>query len=70
MINKILPWLSIRSKLIIAFVGLSIVPLVLVGIHSVFSNVHMMESIAIENLNHDVSTIREKTANANAFYDY
>jgi two-component system sensor histidine kinase AtoS len=63
MINKILPWLSIRSKLIIAFVGLSIVPLVLVGIHSIFSNVHMMENIAIENLNHDVTTIREKSSN-------
>jgi PAS domain S-box-containing protein len=62
-INKIFPWLSIRSKLIIAFVGLSIVPLVLVGIHSIFSNVRMMENIAIENLNHDVNTIREKTAN-------
>lgn len=62
MINKILPWLSIRSKLIIAFVGLSIIPLVLVGIHSIFSNVRMMEDIAIENLNHDVNSIREKTA--------
>jgi PAS domain S-box-containing protein len=62
-INKIFPWLSIRSKLIIAFVGLSIIPLILVGIHSIFSNVRMMESIAIENLNHDVNTIKEKTAN-------
>jgi len=63
MINKIFPWLSIRSKLIIAFVGLSIIPLVLVGIHSIFSNVQMMENNAIENLNHNVNTIREKTAN-------
>lgn len=62
-INKIFPWLSIRSKLIIAFVGLSIIPLLLVGIYSVLSNVNTMENIAIENLNHDVNTIKEKTAN-------
>lgn len=61
--NKIIPWLSIRSKLIIAFVGLSIVPLALVGLHGIFSNVQMMEKIALENLTHDVHTIRENTAN-------
>src|SRR6266498_957471 len=63
MINKILPWLSIRSKLIIAFVGLSIAPLALVGIYFILSNVQMMQNNAIDNLNHDVSTIREKAAN-------
>lgn len=62
-LNKIFPWLSIRSKLIIAFVGLSVVPVALVGLHSIFSNVSMMEKIAYENLTHDVQTIREKTAN-------
>ncbi|MBI4547148.1 MAG: PAS domain S-box protein [Ignavibacteriae bacterium] len=63
LIDKLLPWLSIRSKLIIAFVGLSIIPLLLVGLHSIFSNVNMMEKIALENLTHDVHTIREHTAN-------
>lgn len=62
-LSNLLPWLSIRSKLIIAFVGLSIVPLVLVGLHGIFSNVQMMEKIALENLTHDVHTIRENTAN-------
>ncbi|MBI4534939.1 MAG: PAS domain-containing protein [Ignavibacteriae bacterium] len=62
-LNKIFPWLSIRSKLIIAFTGLSIVPVALVGVHSIFSNVRMMEEIAFENLTHDVHTIREKTSN-------
>lgn len=61
--DKILPWLSIRSKLIIAFVGLSIIPLALVGIYFIFSNVQMMQNNAIDNLNHDVNTIREKAGN-------
>ncbi|MEK6755676.1 MAG: PAS domain S-box protein, partial [Bacteroidota bacterium] len=62
-LNKILPWLSIRSKLIIAFAGLSIIPVGLVGLHGIYSNVRMMKQIAFENLTHDVQTIREKTAN-------
>jgi len=62
-IKKILPRLSIRSKLIIAFTGLSVLPVILVGLHGIFSNVKLMESIALENLSHDVQTIRENTAN-------
>jgi hypothetical protein len=62
-INKILPRLSIRSKLIIAFTGLSVLPVILVGLHGIFSNVKLMENIALENLTHDVQTIRENTAN-------
>jgi len=58
-----LPWLSIRAKLIIAFAGLSVIPVALVGLHGVFSNTTMMKQIAFENLSHDVRTIREKTAN-------
>jgi len=61
-VNKIFPWLSIRSKLIIAFVGLSVVPLVLVGLHGIFSNIRMLEKIALDNLTHDVQIIRENTA--------
>lgn len=62
-LKNILPWLSIRAKLIIAFAGLSVIPVGLVGLHGVFSNAHMMKQIAFENLTHDVRTIREKTAN-------
>jgi len=62
-LNSIFPWLSIRSKLIIAFAGLSIIPVVVLGLHGIFSNVSMMKEIAYENLAHDVRTIREKTAN-------
>ncbi len=57
------PWLSIRSKLLIAFAGLSIIPLVLVGVQGIVSNANNMKEIALENLNHDVRTIKEKTAN-------
>lgn len=62
-IKKMLPWLSIRSKLIIAFTGLSVLPVILIGLHGIFSNVKLMEDIALENLTHDVQTIKENTAN-------
>ncbi|MBI4428483.1 MAG: PAS domain S-box protein [Ignavibacteriales bacterium] len=62
-LNKIFPWLSIRSKLIIAFTGLSIIPVALVGLHGIFSNVKMMKDIAYENLSHDVHIIRRNTSN-------
>ncbi len=62
-INKILPRLSIRSKLIIAFTGLSVLPMILVGLHGIFSNVNLMESIALENFTNDVQIIQENTAN-------
>ncbi|MBI2619532.1 MAG: PAS domain-containing protein [Ignavibacteriales bacterium] len=55
--------MSIRAKLIIAFAGLSVIPVGLLGLHGVFSNAKMMKQIAFENLTHDVRTIREKTAN-------
>ena len=61
--NKIFPWLSIRSKLLIAFAGLSILPLTFVGIYGILSNVRTMQEIAFENLSHDVQTIKGKTAN-------
>ena len=61
--NKIFPWLSIRSKLLIAFAGLSILPLTFVGIYGILSNVRTMQEIALENLSHDVQTIKGKTAN-------
>jgi len=62
-LNTVFPWLSIRSKLLIAFASLSILPLTLVGIHSIRSNVQTMREIALENLNRDVLTIKWKTAN-------
>ncbi|HEY6951447.1 MAG TPA: HAMP domain-containing protein, partial [Bacteroidota bacterium] len=62
-LNKIFPWLSIRNKLLIAFAGLSILPLTFVGVYSVLTNVRMMRSIALGELTEDVQTIREKSEN-------
>ncbi len=61
--NKLFRWLSIRTKLIIAFTSLSIIPLLLVGVYSVISNARALEEVAVENLRHDVLTIKEKAAN-------
>lgn len=60
--NKLFPWLSIRTKLIIAFTSLSIIPLLLVGVYSVSSNSRALEQVAVENLQHDVLTTKEKAA--------
>ncbi len=68
-LNNILPWLSIRSKLIIAFTCLSNIPVALLGLYGIFSNVRMMKEIAYENLTHDVRTIRENTANFLAYVE-
>lgn len=62
-LNKIFPRLSIGSKLIIAFAGLSFVPLALLGIYTISSSTHLMQTIALENLNHDVQIIRERSEN-------
>lgn len=62
-LNKIFPWLSIRNKLLIAFGGLSILPVIFVGTYGTLSNVRTMRSAALEELTSDVQTIREKTAN-------
>ncbi len=62
-LNKLFPWLSIRSKLIIAFVGLSILPIILVGIYGIISNTKSMKANAVQKLNHDLSLIQENTAN-------
>ena len=62
-LNKIFPWLSIRNKLLIAFAGLSILPLAFVGVYSILTNVRMMREIALGELTEDVQTIREKSEN-------
>ncbi|RMD88325.1 MAG: HAMP domain-containing protein [Calditrichaeota bacterium] len=58
-INKWLK-LHIRGKLAIAFTGLSILPVLVVGLWGISYNVKSLRYIAINNLNHDVLTIREK----------
>ncbi len=61
-LNKFLPWLSIRNKLIIAFTGLSLLPIMVVGVYGIVTNTKMMRHIAIQNLNHDLSLLQENTA--------
>jgi PAS domain S-box-containing protein len=61
-LNKILPWLSIRNKLLIAFGGLSILPMIFVGTYGTLSNLRTMKNAALEGLTVDVQTTREKTA--------
>lgn len=62
-VNKIFPWLSIRNKLLIAFGGLSILPVLFIGMYGLFSNIQTMRHAALEDLTSDVQTTREKTAN-------
>ncbi len=62
-VNKLFPKLSIRSKLLIAFCGLSFLPLVLVGMYSIYSNATMMRTRVLEELIGDVRNIKEKTFN-------
>jgi len=62
-LNKLFPWLSIRNKLIIAFVGLSVLPIIFVGIYGIISNTESMKHIAIQNLDHDISLMRGNTSN-------
>ena len=57
------PRFSIRAKLLIAFVGLSILPMVLVSAYGLYVNVRTMEHIALQDLTHDVATIRSRTGN-------
>ncbi len=62
-LNRLFPWLSIRNKLLIAFAGLSILPLAFVGVYSILSNVRLMRAVALDELTEDVQTIRDKSEN-------
>jgi PAS domain S-box-containing protein len=57
------PRFSIRAKLLIAFVGLSILPMVLVIVYGLYVDVRTMEHIALQDLTNDVATIRSRTGN-------
>ena len=62
-LRKIFPRLPIRAKLLIAFAGLSVLPVLCVSIYGIWVNVRTMERIALGNLSHDVSMIRGRTMN-------
>ncbi len=57
------PRLSIRGKLITAFVGLSVVPVLLVGVYGIVSNMRTLRQFALEGLTHDVQTVCARAAN-------
>jgi len=61
-INKLFKHLSIQAKLMIAFILLSTIPLLLVGGYGIHSKISSLKEIAVRNVNHDVTTIREKIA--------
>ncbi len=55
--------MSIRTKLVIAFVGLSFIPVMLVGLYGIASNVRNLRRSALEDLTHDVEMIRANAGN-------
>ena len=62
-LNKLLPFLSLRRKLLIAFSLLSLVPLFVMGVVGVYYSIQSMREIALENLSHDVSIYNERAQN-------
>lgn len=61
-INKLFPWLSIRAKLIIAFSGLSIIPILVVGTFAIYSTASDKILAAKTELNNDVQLVRERAS--------
>jgi PAS domain S-box-containing protein len=62
-INRLIPFLTIRKKLIIAFSLLSFIPLVVIGFIGISHNVRSLHNIALENLRHDVALVTERAQN-------
>ena len=62
-LNKIIPFLSLRKKLIIAFALLSTIPLLIFGIVGIYKSMDSMREIALENLSHNVEIINERAQN-------
>ncbi len=52
--------LKIRGKLVVAFAGLSILPVLIVGLLAISYNVSSLRRIAVENLTDDLLTIKER----------
>jgi PAS domain S-box-containing protein len=62
-LRAIFPRLQIRAKLLIAFIGLSVLPVLLVGLYAISENIKATERNALENLAHDVRTTRGRASN-------
>ncbi|HEX9006075.1 MAG TPA: HAMP domain-containing protein, partial [Bacteroidota bacterium] len=61
--RHLFPRLQIREKLLIAFVGLSVLPVLFVTVYGLYVNVRTTERIALENLAHDLSLTQERASN-------
>jgi len=59
-INRFFPWLSIRTKLIVAFTGLSIIPIIVVGFFAVWSTADNLIDTAKRDLNNHVQVVRQR----------
>jgi PAS domain S-box-containing protein len=59
-LNRLFSWLSIRTKLIVAFAGLSVLPIIVVGIFAIWSTASNLTETAKRNLNNDVQTLRHQ----------
>ncbi len=59
-INRLFPWLSIRTKLIVAFTGLSVIPIAAVGVFAVWSAAGNLVASATKDLNNDVQMVRQR----------
>ena len=57
-INKLLK-LKIRSKLVIAFTALSLLPVLIVGSIGITTNIKSLRQISINNLDHDLMEIKK-----------
>lgn len=60
-LNKLFPRLSIRSKLIVAFVLLALVPLLAVAVFAARTTEHYVRALAIETLEHDLELAQKQT---------
>jgi PAS domain S-box-containing protein len=59
-LNRLFPWLSIRTKLIVAFTGLSVIPIAAVGAFAVWSAAGSLVASATNDLNNDVQMVRQR----------
>ncbi len=59
-LNRLFPWLSIRTKLIVAFTGLSVIPIAVVGIFAIWSTAGNLVNTATRDLNSDVQMLRQR----------
>ncbi|GEM_PF-4171942 len=53
--------LNIRARLTLAFVGLSALPLLLIGVYAIHTSTGELEALAVEHVSYYVAVVKEKT---------